>query len=257
MLYLVSSIEWMAFVCNYSFGAKWRESLIEGPRAQQPNTLVTCILANSKSILILQLHWVYKQFIACNELECIENNMKICTDYMKICIIFDIWKLQFLTLFHHVQDFRNVWGVWVIAGLHVLPVWLLGIKYNIFETHLWFLPPFIQPLGECIWQWLILQILLLDEIKLFKIRIWVGRIVSNLQYFFIIDSIICFIHDFSSTMLVVIFKENQILSGILLLGMGRLLCFCVEIWSIWNHIYGLLMNTSSCWDCADAGTVSW
>ncbi|XP_042892441.1 uncharacterized protein LOC122266680 isoform X2 [Penaeus japonicus] len=123
MLYLVSSIEWMAFVCNYSFGAKWRESLIEGPRAQQPNTLVTCILAN---------------------------------------------------------NFRNVWGVWVIAGLHVLPVWLLGIKYNIFETHLWFLPPFIQPLG------------------------------------------------------------------ILLLGMGRLLCFCVEIWSIWNHIYGLLMNTSSC-----------
>ncbi|XP_047468671.1 uncharacterized protein LOC125024933 [Penaeus chinensis] len=120
MLYLVSAVEWIAFVCNYSFGAKWRESLIEGPKAP---TIVTHILAN---------------------------------------------------------NFRNAWGVWVIAGLHVLPVWLLGIKYNIFESHLWFLPLFVQPLG------------------------------------------------------------------FLLLGTGRLLCLSVELWSIWNHMYGLLVNSSSC-----------
>lgn len=59
MLYLVSAVEWIAFVCNYSFGAKWRESLIERPKAP---TIVTYILANSK-VLDIQLCLVSENYV--------------------------------------------------------------------------------------------------------------------------------------------------------------------------------------------------
>ncbi|XP_071518960.1 uncharacterized protein [Panulirus ornatus] len=77
------------------------------------------------------------------------------------------------------KNFRNPWGVWAIAGLHVLPVWLFGIQYDVFGSHLWFLPQFVQPLGVTI------------------------------------------------------------------LGTGRLLCVCIEIWCVWIHISAMLVNTST------------
>ncbi|XP_045616354.1 uncharacterized protein [Procambarus clarkii] len=77
------------------------------------------------------------------------------------------------------KNFRNPLGVWAIAGLHVLPVWIFGYQYDLFGSHLWFLPKFVEPFGMVI------------------------------------------------------------------LGMGRLLCFFIEMWSIWVHISSLLVNTSA------------
>ncbi|KAK8718975.1 hypothetical protein OTU49_002772 [Cherax quadricarinatus] len=121
MMYLVSAIEWTAFVCNHTLGTKWQDSLAGHGEKGIMSSIVSCTLA---------------------------------------------------------KNFRNPWGVWVIAGLHGLPVWIIGYQYNLFGSHLWFLPKFVQPLG------------------------------------------------------------------LVILGMGRLLCFLIEIWSIWIHISVLLVNTS-------------
>lgn len=76
------------------------------------------------------------------------------------------------------NNFRNPWGIWTIAGLHVLPVWLLGLQYDVFTSHLWFIPYCIK------------------------------------------------------------------IGGLIILGLGRLLCLFVELWSIWIHITLMLVNVS-------------
>ncbi|KAK4300967.1 hypothetical protein Pmani_026872 [Petrolisthes manimaculis] len=78
------------------------------------------------------------------------------------------------------NNFRNPLGIWTIAGLHVLPVWLMGIKYEVFASHLWFLPQVLQP------------------------------------------------------------------AGLIVLGVGRLLCGITEVWTIAIHVSDLLVNTSPC-----------
>ena len=49
---------------------------------------------------------------------------------------------------YDISDFRNSLGVWVIMGLHVLPIWLFGIKFKIFDTHLYFIPSVIVNFGK-------------------------------------------------------------------------------------------------------------
>lgn len=45
------------------------------------------------------------------------------------------------------NNFRSVGGVWAIAGLHVLPLWLVGLRYGVFATSLHFLPSSLPVLG--------------------------------------------------------------------------------------------------------------
>ncbi|KAK8380425.1 hypothetical protein O3P69_016776 [Scylla paramamosain] len=45
------------------------------------------------------------------------------------------------------NNWRNPLGVWVISGLHVFPLWLFGLQYGVFVSHLSFLPYSIQMAG--------------------------------------------------------------------------------------------------------------
>ncbi|XP_047736771.1 CDP-diacylglycerol--inositol 3-phosphatidyltransferase isoform X2 [Hyalella azteca] len=49
-----------------------------------------------------------------------------------------------------VYDFRSPGGVWAVAGLHVLPLWLAGLKYKVFQTSLYFLPDLVPFWGLCV-----------------------------------------------------------------------------------------------------------
>ncbi|XP_076045945.1 phosphatidylinositol synthase isoform X2 [Oratosquilla oratoria] len=45
------------------------------------------------------------------------------------------------------NNFRNPYGVLAIGGLNVLPLWCIGLKYEIFRTHLYFLPVYTPEIG--------------------------------------------------------------------------------------------------------------
>ncbi|CAL4125946.1 unnamed protein product, partial [Meganyctiphanes norvegica] len=48
------------------------------------------------------------------------------------------------------NNFRSLFGIWAISGLHVLPIWLFGMQYEIFSQYLIFVPEFIPYLGVII-----------------------------------------------------------------------------------------------------------
>ncbi|XP_042232790.1 uncharacterized protein LOC121873333 isoform X2 [Homarus americanus] len=101
ILYLVSAVEWTAFVCNHSLGAEWRKAL-----TARENCGVPPLSSHKKYGILSSL------------ISCMFTN-----------------------------NFRNPWGVWAIAGLHVLPVWLISLQNGIFGTYLWFLPQFVPLLA--------------------------------------------------------------------------------------------------------------
>nr|CAH0106330.1 unnamed protein product [Daphnia galeata] len=45
------------------------------------------------------------------------------------------------------KNFKTPYGILAIGGLHVLPIWMFGWKYNVFETHFSFLPQWITLSG--------------------------------------------------------------------------------------------------------------
>ncbi|KAF2360663.1 CDP-alcohol phosphatidyltransferase [Trinorchestia longiramus] len=120
MCAVISSVEWTVFVCNHQLGEGWRVQLLSQHNDSKDGILLKKSPKGETGIDSLS---------QCDTDQC-----------QPPLLVQRIFK----------NNFRSPFGVWAVAGLHVLPLWMMGMKYRVFETSLHFLPHWLPLVGVCV-----------------------------------------------------------------------------------------------------------
>lgn len=111
--WLVTAVEWCVFVCNHNAGGEhWKNSFSTSP------CLIQAVMANGKKKKITEQMW-------CG---------------------MDLRLTKKVILSPIVPGFRTPLGMWVVSGLHCLPLWLYIYQWGLLTSWL-HLPVWIQVFG--------------------------------------------------------------------------------------------------------------
>ncbi|XP_018008520.1 CDP-diacylglycerol--glycerol-3-phosphate 3-phosphatidyltransferase isoform X1 [Hyalella azteca] len=134
---LVSALEWTVFVCNHQLGENWRTHLSSDVYGSLSSISLGESTFSVHSNLIGTKRSGKKSPVGSTANSVLRKQADICQPPQLVQ-----WILK--------NDFRSPGGVWAVAGLHVLPLWLAGLKYKVFQTSLYFLPDLVPFWGLCV-----------------------------------------------------------------------------------------------------------